>query len=136
MRTLTAVGFLLALIAVAQAGSAVIATVYWPGDKIVPKWDYRTSSGQRYDAKAFRVACLDYPLGTRLYLQRGRNAAEVVCNDHGTCGDGAPCTRPFKGRRLDVTPAVDNALHLEGLGRVSVQFWPPLPRERPKEAPQ
>jgi rare lipoprotein A (peptidoglycan hydrolase) len=125
-RTLAAVVFCVAPIS-AQAAT-VIASIYWPGDGIVPAWDYRTSSGERYNAKAFKCAVRvgDYALGTHLYLHHGRNAVEVVANDHG----------PFiKNRRLDCTPAVNKALHLDGLGSVRVEYWPPLPKPRPENAP-
>ena len=126
MRSLVAALILIAALAAAVRASAseiVVASVYFPGDGVVPKWDYRTSSGQRYDAKAMKVACIGYPLGTKLYLHRGRCAAEVTCNDHG----------PFiKGRKLDLTPAVNKALCMDGLDRVIVEVWPPLPREKPK----
>ena len=131
--TLTAAALLAACIC-AHAGSIVTASEYYPGDGIVKPWDYATSSGERYNAKAMKCACLDYPLGTRLYLQRGHNAADVICNDRGTCGDGPECKHPFKNRRLDLTPAVNDALHLDGLGSVTVTPWPPLPRARPIEA--
>ena len=110
----------------AAHASTVVASVYFPGDGTVPKNDYATSSGQRYDADALKCAAPPgtFPLGTRLYLRHGSNAAEVVVNDTG----------PFiKNRQLDCTPAVDKVLHLDGLGRVRVDLWPPLPvpRKRP-----
>ena len=109
----------------AHAAESVVASIYWPGDGVVPHNDYDTSSGQRYDADAMRCAAPPdtFPLGTRLYLRHGRNTAEVVVNDRG----------PFiKGRKLDCTPAVDKTLHLGGLGYVRVERWPPLPMPRPK----
>jgi hypothetical protein len=55
----------------------------------------------------------------------GRNNIDVTINDHG----------PYrKGRALDCTPAVDKALHLDGLGSVRVEPYPPLPKARPVEA--
>ena len=110
----------------AAHASTVVASVYFPGDGIVPKNDYATSSGQRYDPDALKCAAPPgtFPLGTRLYLRHGSNAAEVVVNDFG----------PFiKGRGLDCTKAVDKALHLGGLGKVHLEVWPPLPvpRKRP-----
>ena len=101
-----------------------MASIYWPGDGVVPKNDYDTSSGQRYDAKAFTCAAPAdvFALGTKLMLYHGRNNVEVTINDRG----------PFvPGRTLDCTPAVDQALHLGGLGRVRVGPWPPLPKPRP-----
>ena len=118
LRCLTAV---LCLVATAARAQTVVASIYWPGDGIVPRNDYATSSGQRYDPKAMRCASPELPLGTRLILHHGHNAAEVVINDRG----------PFiKHRRLDCTPAVNDALHLDGLGTVAVEFYPPLPQPR------
>lgn len=101
---------------------SVVASIYWPGDGIVSKNDYDTSSGQRYDPNAFTCAAHEgVLLGTKLTLYFGRNSAVVTINDRG----------PFvRGRSLDCTPAVDKALHLDGLGRVRVEPWPPLPRPR------
>ena len=49
----------------------------------------------------------------------------MLFNDHG----------PYRrGRALDCTPAVDKALHLDGLGSVRVEAYPPLPKARPVEA--
>jgi rare lipoprotein A (peptidoglycan hydrolase) len=122
--TLIAAALLAAL--VAAHASTVVASIYAPCDGIVKCNDYSTSSGQRYDAEALKCAAPPgtFPLGTRLYLRHGANAAEVVVNDTG----------PFiKNRQLDCTPAVDKVLHLDGLGRVRVDLWPPLPvpRKRP-----
>lgn len=120
-RTLIAVACLLAP---ASAMSAtVVASIYFPGDGTVPKNDYNTSSGERYDAKAMKCASPDLPLGTKLYLRHGRSAAEVTINDRGPW---------VAGRGLDCTPAVDKALHLDGLDRVKVDSWPPLPKPRPE----
>lgn len=105
--------------------ATVIASIYAPCDGVVKCGDYSTSSGQRYDADAMRCAAPpgSFPIGTKLYLRHGHNAAEVTVNDTG----------PFiKGRQLDCTPAVDKALHLDGLGRVSVDLWPPIPKPRPE----
>jgi rare lipoprotein A len=103
----------------------VLASIYYPGDGIVAKNNYQTSSGQRYDQSAPRCAALNWPLGTMLHLVHGRNNIDVTINDHG----------PYrKGRALDCTPAVDKALHLGGLGSVRVEAYPPLPKARPVEA--
>jgi rare lipoprotein A (peptidoglycan hydrolase) len=104
---------------------AVLASIYYPGDGIVAKNNYQTSSGERYDQSAPRCAALQWPLGTMLHLVHGRNNIDVTINDHG----------PYrKGRALDCTPAVDKALHLGGLGSVRVEPYPPLPKARPVEA--
>jgi rare lipoprotein A len=102
----------------------VLASIYYPGDGIVAKNNYQTSSGERYDRGASKCAALQWPLGTMLHLVRGRNNVDVTINDHG----------PYrKGRALDCTPAVDKALHLGGLGSVRVEPYPPLPKARPVE---
>jgi rare lipoprotein A (peptidoglycan hydrolase) len=103
----------------------VLASIYYPGDGIVAKNKYQTSSGQRYDQNAPKCAALKWPMGTKLHLVHGRNNIDVTINDHG----------PYrKGRALDCTPAVDKALHLGGLGSVRVEAYPPLPKARPVEA--
>jgi rare lipoprotein A (peptidoglycan hydrolase) len=87
---------------------AVLASIYYPGDGIVAKNNYQTSSGERYDQNAAKCAALQWSLGTMLHLVRGRNNIDVTINDHG----------PYRrDRALDCTPAVDKALHLGGLGR-------------------
>ena len=104
---------------------AVLASIYYPGDGVVAKNNYQTSSGERYDQSASKCAALQWPLGTMLHLVHGRNNIDVTINDHG----------PYrKGRALDCTPAVDKALHLGGLGSVRVEPYPPLPKARPVEA--
>ena len=104
---------------------AVLASIYYPGDGIVAKNNYQTSSGERYDQSAHKCAALQWPLGTMLHLVHGRNNIDVTINDHG----------PYhRGRALDCTPAVDKALHLGGLGSVRVEPYPPLPKARPEEA--
>ena len=103
----------------------VLASIYYPGDGIVAKNKFQTSSGQRYDQSAPKCAALQWPLGTMLHLVHGRNNIDVTINDYG----------PYhKGRALDCTPAVDKALHLGGLGSVRVEPYPPLPKARPVEA--
>jgi rare lipoprotein A (peptidoglycan hydrolase) len=103
----------------------VLASIYYPGDGIVAKNNYQTSSGERYDQSAPKCAALQWSLGTMLHLVHGRNNIDVTINDHG----------PYrKGRALDCTPAVDKALHLGGLGSVRVEAYPPLPKARPVEA--
>jgi len=78
----------------------VLASIYYPGDGIVAKNKYQTSSGQRYDQTAPKCAALKWPLGTMLHLVHGRNNIDVTINDHG----------PYrKDRALDCTPAVDKA---------------------------
>jgi hypothetical protein len=51
----------------------VLASIYYPGDGIVAKNNYQTSSGQRYDQTAPKCAALKWPLGTMLHLVHGRN---------------------------------------------------------------
>jgi len=103
----------------------VLASIYYPGDGIVPKNNYQTSSGERYDQTAPKCAALQWSLGTMLHLVHGRNNIDVTINDHG----------PYRrGRALDCTPAVDEALHLGGLGSVRVEPYPPLPKVRPADA--
>ena len=102
----------------------VLASIYYPGDGIVAKNNYQTSSGERYDQSSPKCAALQWPLGTMLHLVHGRNNIDVTINDHG----------PYRrGRALDCTPAVDKALHLGGLGSVRVEAYPPLPKARPME---
>jgi rare lipoprotein A len=103
---------------------AVLASIYYPGDGIVAKNNYQTSSGERYDQSAAKCAALQWPMGTMLHLVHGRNNIDVTINDYG----------PYRrGRALDCTPAVDKALHLGGLGSVRVEPYPPLPKARPVE---
>ena len=103
---------------------AVLASIYYPGDGIVAKNNYQTSSGELYDRSAPRCAALLWPPGTMLHLVHGRSNIDVTINDHG----------PYRrGRALDCTPAVDKALHLGGLGSVRVEPYPPLPKARPAE---
>src|SRR5690242_20004206 len=103
---------------------AVLASIYYPGDGIVAKNNYQTSSGERYDHGAPKCAALQWSLGTMLHLVHGRNNVDITINDRG----------PYrKGRALDCTPAVDKALHLGGLGSVRVEPYPPLPKARPIE---
>ncbi len=103
---------------------AVLASIYYPGDGIVAKDNYQTSSGERYDQSAPKCAALQWSLGTMLHLVHGRNNIDVTINDRG----------PYlRGRALDCTPAVDRALHLGGLGSVQVEPYPPLPKARPMD---
>ena len=105
----------------------VLASIYYPGDGIVAKNNYQTSSGERYDQSAPKCAALQWSLGTMLHLVHGRINIDVTINDHG----------PYrKGRALDCTPAVDKALHLGGLGSVRVEAYPPLPKARPWKIPK
>jgi peptidoglycan lytic transglycosylase len=109
----------------AQAVTAV-ASVYWPGDGVVKKHDYRTSSGERYSETAMTCAHKTFPLGTKLIVRYGDNYAEVKVNDRG----------PFiKGRDIDLTPGVAKSLHFSGLGRVRIEYFPPLPQPRPTDLP-
>ena len=86
---------------------AVLASIYYPGDGIVAKNNYQTSSGERYDQSAPKCAALQWSLGTMLHLVHGRNNIDVTINDHG----------PYRrGRALDCKPAVDKALQ-HGAGR-------------------
>lgn len=123
-RTLIAVaGLLVCASAQARDASTVVVSFYEPGDGVVKPHDFATSSGDRYSAKRLACAHRTLAFGTRLYLTHGDNHVEVTINDRG----------PFKpGRALDCTPAVDSALHTDGLGVVHVAFWPPLPKARPK----
>ena len=43
---------------------AVLASIYYPGDGIVAKNNYQTSSGERYDQNAAKCAALQWSLGT------------------------------------------------------------------------
>jgi len=61
----------------------VLASIYYPGDGIVAKNNYQTSSGERYDQTAQKCAALKWPLGTMLHLVHGRNNIDVTINDHG-----------------------------------------------------
>jgi rare lipoprotein A len=102
--------------------TSVIASVYWPGDGVVKRNDFRTSSGERYNAAAMTCAHKTLALGTRIIVRYGENYAEVKVNDRG----------PFiKGRELDLTPGVAKSLHFPGLGHVRMQLFPPLPEPRP-----
>lgn len=102
-------------------GAVVVASIYAPGDS---GFDYN-SMGHHNNPAALTCAHRSLPFGTRLVLHHGSNSVEVVINDRG----------PFKaGRTLDCMPAVNKALHLDGLGRVRVEFYPPLPKQRPEQA--
>ena len=92
----------------------LLASVYWEGQRV--------ATGQRFDPSGMTVAHKSLPLGTRLVVSYGRNAAEVIVNDRG----------PYvRGREIDLTRGVAHALHFPGLGKVRVVYWPPLPRPRP-----
>lgn len=102
------------------ASSIAVVSIYGPKDS----GGLMMADGRRLDPKAMTCANRTLRFGTRLYLSRGRNRAEVKITDRG----------PFvRGRSLDCTEAVNAALHLDGLGRVSVDHWPPLPISKPKE---
>jgi rare lipoprotein A len=117
---------LLIVTSVSARAATVIASVYWPGDGVVKIHDFRTSSGERYNATAMTCAHKTLPLGTKLIVRYGENYAEVKVNDRG----------PFiKGREIDLTPAVAKSLHFPGLGRVRVEMFPPLPQPRPAGIP-
>ena len=110
----------LALATTAQAAPwTMVASVYNDGAFV--------ATGARFDPKKMAVAHKTLPFGTRLLLSYGRNIAEVRVNDRG----------PFRrGRDLDLTPAVQKALHFPwGVGRVQVQWFPPIPRPRPEKTP-
>jgi hypothetical protein len=64
----------------------VLASIYYPGDGIMAKNNYQTSSGQRYDQSAPKCAALKWPLGTMLHLVHGRNNIDVTINDHDLTG--------------------------------------------------
>lgn len=103
----------------ALAASLVVASIYAPGDSGFA----RTSTGHKNDPEALTCAHKTLPFGTRLLLYHGSNIVEIVINDRG----------PFVGgRTLDCMPAVGKALHLGGLGRIRVEFYPPLPKQRPE----
>lgn len=96
----------------------VVASIYGPHDS----GGQINSMGRRIDPNALTCAHKTLPFGTKLYLRHGGSAAEVVVTDRG----------PFVGgRNLDCTPAVGKVLHLNGLGRIRVDFWPPLPVPKP-----
>lgn len=109
------------LAALTQARSTpniVLASIYGPRDS----GGQIAANGRRVDPSALTCAHRDLPFGTRLMLYHGRNVAEIVITDRG----------PYVGGRyLDCTPAVDRALHLNGLGRVRVEPFPPLPKPKP-----
>jgi len=95
----------------------VVASIYGPHDS----GGRIASTGARLDPSAMTCAHRDLRFGTKLYLRHGHNAAEITINDRG----------PFiSGRTLDCTPSVGKALHLNGLGKVRIEPFPPLPRER------
>jgi len=97
-----AIGTVALIVAPASAREAtsVTASVYWPGDGIVKRHDYNTSSGERYDAKAMTCAHKTLPLGTRLIVRYGDNYAEVKVNDRGPFYQG-PRTRSDAGSRQE-----------------------------------
>ncbi len=105
----------------AAVAALVLASIYGPGDS---GGVGRTSSGARFNPTQLSCAHRDLPFGTRLILHHGSNSVEVVINDRGPW---------LKNRSLDCTPAVDRGLHLNGLGKVRVEPFPPLPRLRPEE---
>ena len=85
--------------------------------------NYRVATGARFDPKSMTAAHKTVPFGTKLIVKYGSNYAEVTIDDRG----------PFvRGRELDLTPAVQKALHFPGLGRVRVEAFPPLPKPRPE----
>lgn len=103
----------------ALTAGLVVASIYAPGDSGFA----RTPTGHHNNPAAMTCAHRDLPFGTRLMLHHGSNTVEVTINDRG----------PFKnGRSLDCMPAVGKALHLDGLGKVRVEPFPPLPKQRPE----
>ena len=58
----------------------VLASIYYPGDGIVAKNNYQTSSGQGYDQSATKCAALKWSLGTMLHLVHGQNNIDVTIN--------------------------------------------------------
>ena len=96
--------------------SRMVASVYSEGNRV--------ASGKKFDPAAMTVAHRTLPFGTRLLVSYGGNAAEVVVNDRG----------PFvRGRDIDLSRGVAHALHFSGVGKVTVVYWPPVPRSRPAE---
>jgi rare lipoprotein A len=94
----------------------LVASVYWEGKRV--------ATGRKFDPSGMTVAHRSLPLGTRLLVSYGGSAAEVVVNDRG----------PFvHGRDIDLTRGVARALHFSGVGKISVAYWPPVPRPRPAE---
>ncbi len=120
MRRLAAVAFILPALAGAAVCApigVVVASIYGPHDS----GGQIASTGRRLDPQAMTCAHRDLPFGTRLMLRHGNAIAEIVIADRG----------PFVGgRSLDCMPAVGKALRLNGLGKVHVTPFPPLPRER------
>ena len=73
----------------------------------------RTASGERYDPRKYTCAHRTLPFGTRVHVtdQRSHRSVDVIVNDRG----------PFtKGRVIDLSRAVANALGMTGRGLIRV----------------
>jgi rare lipoprotein A len=97
--------------------SQMQASTYWE--------DSYVSDGRRFDPNGITAAHKILPLGTKLTVgyKPSRRVIVLVIEDRG----------PFiPGRELDLSRGAAKALRFPGLGRVDVQFWPPLPKPRPQ----
>ena len=114
------IGFALGCMVGCSSAQAEVASWYAPGLDHVGT---RTASGETFTGRDMTAAHKTVPFGTKLIVKYGSNYAEVTIDDRG----------PFvRGRDLDLTPAVQKALHFPGLGRVRVEAFPPLPKPRPE----
>ena len=116
LRCLTAV---LCLVATAARAGTVVASVYWE--------DRYISSGARFDPDSMTAASTTLKRGTKIIVSYGYSKAVVTIDDDGP---------HIKGRQLDLARGAAKAIHFypePALGKVGVEFWPPIPKPRPKE---
>lgn len=71
----------------------------------------RTASGERFDQNAMTAAHKTLPFGTRLRVCRS-GCINVRINDRGP---------HIRGRSLDLSTAAARAIHLSGVGRVTIE---------------
>lgn len=97
---------------IAADDSVTVGEASYYSQRLIGK---RTTSGERYDDKAFTAAHASYPLGTWLLVTMLKNNRSVVVrvNDR---------FRPQKGHLVDLSMAASKTLDLVRLGRAKVQL--------------
>lgn len=106
----------------AHAHEIVVASTYGDLKDIKRSGERLTSTGKPLDPNGNYVAHRTLPIGTRLTLSHGHRKLMAEVNDIG----------PFiRGRSIDLNPAVNKYLQCDGMCRVKIDSWPPLPKPRP-----
>lgn len=106
----------------ARADAAMLyASVYWE--------DRYVSSGARFNPDGMTAASTTLPRGTKITVSFHRAQVVVTINDDGP---------HIRGRQIDLARGAAKAIHFypePALGKVKVEYWPPLPRPRPQDIP-